>query len=185
MARFFDQHPDIDVVFADCVLVKADGSYLCSRAALRPLYYHTRICHLNTFTAATFFRRRVFEAVVFPTRYRDCADCAWVLQLIDRKIPLATLPFSTSAFTDTGDNMNLKPNAMREYREIRDAAPGWARALTPFWLLQHKVRKWLAGAYALKPFTYSIYTLENPNVRRSFAVAKPTSVWWGRVSLDR
>ncbi len=186
VADFFAQHPDIDVVFGDCVLVKGNGSYLCSRPALRPHYYHTKICHLNTFTAATFFRRKVFDSGhIFPTQYRDCADCAWVLGLMEKKIPFATLPVYTSAFTDTGDNMNLKENAMREYREIRDSAPAWARAIKPFWVWQHKARKLLFGAYSLKPFTYSIFTLEQPDKRIAFPVANPTSVWWGRVSLGR
>ena len=186
VANFFEQHPEIDVVFGDCVLVKADGSYLCSRPALRPHYYHTKICHLTTFTAATFFRRKVFEAgLSFPAKYRDNADCAWVLGLIERKVPLATLPAYTSAFTDTGENMNLKGNAMREYREIRDSAPGWARAIKPFWVFHHKLRKFLAGAYALKAFTYEVFTLKSPDTRIAFQVAKPTSIWWGRVSLGR
>ncbi len=186
VARYFEQHPDIDVLFADCVLVREDGSYLCSRPALRPHYYHTKICHLNTFTASTFFRRTVFDAGhVFPANYRDCADCAWVLGLMEKKIPFTTLPAYTSAFTDTGDNMNLKPNAVREYREIRDSAPAWARALQPFWVWQHKLRKGLSGAYSLKPFTYEIYTAQSPVARVAFPVDKPTSVWWGRVSLSR
>ena len=186
VAKFFDENPSIDVVFGDCVLVKSDGSYLCSRPALSPHYYHTKICHLNTFTAATFFRRRVFDSGhAFSTQLRDLADCAWVLGLIEKKIPFATLPVYTSAFTDTGDNMNLKPNAVREFQELRASAPGWARALTSFWVFQHKVRKWMAGAYSLKPFTYSIYTLENTTKRTDIRVDKPTSVWWGRVSLGR
>jgi glycosyltransferase involved in cell wall biosynthesis len=186
VATFFEQHPEIDVVFGDCVLVKADGSYLCSRPALYPHYYHTKICHLNTFTAATFFRRKVFEAGhVFPTKYRDCADCAWVLELMETKVPFATLPVTTSAFTDTGDNMNLKENAMREYREIRDSAPAWACAIKPVWVLQHKIRKFFAGAYTLKPFNYAIFTLETSDRRSVFQVSNPTSVWWGRVSLGR
>ena len=186
VAKYFAGHPEIDVVFADCVLIRADGTYLCSRPALRPHYYHTKICHLNTFTAATFFRRKIFDAgQVFPANYRDCADCAWVLGLMEKEIPFATLPVYTSAFTETGDNMNLKPNAVREYREIRDSAPAWARALQPWWVAQHKIRKWLSGAYALKPFTYEVYTSENPASRTAIRVDQPTSVWWGRVSLSR
>jgi glycosyltransferase involved in cell wall biosynthesis len=186
VAAFFAQHPEIDVLFADCVLIKPDGSYLCSRPALRPHYYHTKICHLNTFTAATFFRRKVFDAGhAFPSNYRDCADCAWVLGLMEKRIPFTALPAYTIAFTDTGDNMNLKPNAVREHREIRDSAPAWARALQPWWVAQHRVRKWLAGAYSLKPFTYEVFTAQNPAARTPFRVDQPTSVWWDRLSLAR
>jgi hypothetical protein len=36
------------------------------------------------------------------------------------------------------------------------------------------------GLYWQKPFTYSIYTLGQPDRRVDFHVAKPTTIWWSR-----
>ncbi|HEV3272033.1 MAG TPA: glycosyltransferase [Candidatus Methylacidiphilales bacterium] len=187
VAAFFKKHPEVDVVFGNCVLVKTDGAYFCSRPALYPIYYHARICHLSVFTAATFIRRRVFEKEghYFDTSYRDLGDKVWVVGLFEKKIRFDVLDFTTSAFTETGDNMNMRPNAVREKLKHRAEAPTWVQLSAPFWAAFHRVRKLLAGHYSLKPFSYSIYTLSNPKSRTSFEVTKPTTVWRDRLSLIR
>jgi glycosyltransferase involved in cell wall biosynthesis len=187
VAAFFEKHPDVDVAFGSCILVKPDGSYLCSRPVIYPLYYHTLICTLSTFTAATFVRRRVFEKEnhYFDTAFRDLGDKVWVVGLFQKNIRFDVLGFSTSSFTDTGENMNLGPNAQREARAYRAAAPRWAFALSPLWAAIYRLRKLLAGCYWLKPFAYSIFTLSNPKSRTRFDVAKPTTVWRERLSLIR
>ncbi len=40
----------------------------------------------------------------------------------------------TSVFADTGENMNLKPNAIREKKETRAMAPLWIRCSNRFGL---------------------------------------------------
>jgi glycosyltransferase involved in cell wall biosynthesis len=183
VAAFFEQHPEVDVLFANCILVKPDGSYLCSRPALSPSYYHTRTCHTSIFTAATFSRRRVFAEKnhYFDTNYRDLGDCVWVVGLFDKKIRFHALDFSTSTFTDTGENMNLRPNARREWKQLREATPAWMRSLARLWSTIHRLRKLISGHYSLKPFSYSIFTLSNPKARTTFRVEKPTAVWWDRL----
>ena len=90
-------------------------------------------------------------------------------------------PRFTSTFADTGENMNLKPNAIREKAETTAMIPGWVRTLKPFWILQHRLRRLAAGHFNLKPASYLIYTLENPRERTRFDVPKPTAVWWNRL----
>lgn len=186
VARFFQDHPEIDVLFGDCILVRPDGGYLCSRQVLPPHYYHTKICYLNTFTAATFIRRRVIdrENHYFNTKFRDAGDCVWVLGLMDKKIPFQTLGAFTSTFTDTGENMNLGPNGRREALEVSSTAPAWARALAPGWAAIHRTRKLLAGHYWPHHLVYSIFTQADPTRRTSFDVEKTTAIWWSRLSLS-
>ncbi len=81
--------------------------------------------------------------------------------------------------------MGAQGNANREYRELKASAPFWARSLTFFWVLLHRFRKLLAGAYHQKPFSYSIFTRANPSTRTTFAVEKPSAMWWGRLSMGR
>src|SRR5206468_775583 len=61
VADLFARHPDVDVAFGDVVVVDPDGKYICSRQALPPRLYHTWVCTLPVFTAATFFRRRILD----------------------------------------------------------------------------------------------------------------------------
>jgi hypothetical protein len=90
---------------------------------------------------------------------------------------MACLPAFTTAFTDTGENMNLKPNAVREKAELYADAPALARALRPVVVLHHRLRRLLAGHYFAPPFTYSIYTATSPAARVSFPVDRPTGVF--------
>ena len=182
VSEYFDAHPDVDVVFGSVVVVGPEGRYLCSREALLPLEYHTWVCTLAVFTAATFFRRRLIEEerLFFSDDWRDVGDAAWILELLRRKIRLAVLGRVTTAFTDTGENMNMKPNALQEQVRLRESAPAWVQKLRPAWVLQHRLRRLLHGVYRSKPLRYEIFTHDSPAARQTFTVDQPTFIWRGR-----
>ena len=94
---------------------------------------------------------------------------------------MAPLRRFTAAFADTGENMNLKPNAVLEQRQLVQSAPLWARSLKPVWILQHRLRRLVAGYYFPRPFDYSIYTLEHNKQRQTFHVERPTGIWRNRL----
>jgi len=87
----------------------------------------------------------------------------------------------TSVFADTGENMNLKPNAIREKAETDRMIPDWVRWLKPAWIVHHRLRRMAAGHFALKPTSYQIYTRQSPDKRTTIDVPKPTAVWWNRL----
>jgi len=176
VAAFFQQHPKIDVAFGDVVVVDARGRYLCHRKMQTPLKYHTWTCHLSTLSCATFFRRRLLHEppLLFDARWRDAADGKWMVQVLQRRVPMAALGQFTSAFTRTGANMSAGPNAQRENRALARSAPPWARPLKPLLILHHRLRRLLGGMYSQAPFAYDIFTLANPECRQHYAVARPT-----------
>ena len=135
-------------------------------------------------TSSLFIRRRVIHerGIFFDTRWRDLGDLHWVRALLDHKVPIAVFDQFTSSFSDTGENMNLKPNALREMSETLAMAPAWTRMLRPALIAHHRLRRLTAGHFFLKPTKYSIYTLESPDRRVEFDVQKPTAVWWNRYS---
>ena len=134
-------------------------------------------------TSSVFIRRKVISerGIFFDTRWRDLGDFHWVLALMKKRVPMAVCDSFTSVFADTGENMNLKPNAIREKAETDRMIPGWVRALKPLWIGHHRLRRLAAGHFSLKPASYSIYTLQNPERRTTFDVPKPTAVWWNRL----
>jgi len=121
------------------------------------------------------------RGIVFDPRWRDLGDGFWVQAMLENHVPMTVCDSFTSAFADTGENMNLKPNAIREKNEILATIPLWLRLFKPVWILQHRLRKLRAGHYSLKPTSYSIYTLQSPDQRVRFDVAKPTAVWHNRL----
>jgi glycosyltransferase involved in cell wall biosynthesis len=90
---------------------------------------------------------------------------------------MATLGRFTSAFTETGQNMNLGANAARERREYLQQAPPWARRAAPLVDVHFRLRRLLAGHYHCTPHQYAIYTDEDPDRRRCFEVRAPTFRW--------
>jgi hypothetical protein len=180
VGEFFQQHPEVDVAFADTVVVDQKGEYLCHRKAVIPGKYHTWVGGgLATHTCSTFFRRRIIEkdGMFFTTKLRDLGDCEWVMRVIDQKIRMAVLPVFTSAFTKTGANMNMMPNAEREKAEWFASAPAWARKMRLPIKAQNRMKLWLTRGFRQRPFSYSIYTEDSEKGRKTFEALRPTIKW--------
>jgi glycosyltransferase involved in cell wall biosynthesis len=177
--NFFEHHPGIDVLFGDFVVVDGQGDYLFHRKVQIPLKYHTWVGHLPTFTCATFFRRKLMaeDGLYFDPKLRDVGDGEWMLRLLQRRVPMAVLRRFTSAFAMTGANMSARPNARREAQELFDSAPAWARKLKWMLVLQHRLRRLAGGIYFQKPFSYALYTHDNPDTRVVHQVTRPTFRW--------
>ncbi|HVM62085.1 MAG TPA: glycosyltransferase family 2 protein [Verrucomicrobiae bacterium] len=175
---FFVQHPAVDVVFADMVVIDTAGNYICHRKAMVPLASHLWL-RFPAYTCSMFFRRRALEqhGLCFDTRWRDIADLFWAMTLVEKRVTISVMRQFTSAFTVTGDNMNLKANAEREDRMKREMTPPWIRTLRPAIVLHHYLRSLAQGLYFQRPFTYSIYTQSRPEHRTVFNVPHPTSRW--------
>ena len=70
--------------------------------------------------------------------------------------------------------MSKGENARREYRELFQSAPPWARGLKPLFVLQHRLRRLAGGMYSQPPFAYEIFTLASPDRRQRYVVSRPT-----------
>jgi glycosyltransferase involved in cell wall biosynthesis len=182
VAGFFEANPKIEIALAGSIVVNGAGKYICHRHQMVPhpqgVWFRFPIL-----TSSIFIRRKViFErGIFFDTRWRDLGDFHWVLALMKNKVPMKVCDSFTSVFADTGENMNLKPNAIREKAETDAMIPALVRTLKPMWILQHRLRRVAAGHFNLKPTSYSIYTSESPERRVTFEISKPTAVWWNRL----
>ncbi len=175
---FFEQNPSIELLFGDVIIVNPAGEYLCHRKSMIPLKAHSMVSNnLSTLTCATFFRKSLLEkrGLFFNAQLRDLGDADWAVRCVDQKVPMALLHGFTSTFTDTGENMNLKPNARKEQRALFDSAPAWARKMHKAVIAHHRMRKWLTSGYTQPPFEYSIFTASSSSTRKTFRVEQPTA----------
>jgi glycosyltransferase involved in cell wall biosynthesis len=181
VADYFAAHPDVDVVLSGTVIVDDQGNYICHRPSLVPLRHQIWL-RFAALTCSIFIRRRVVEdfGLYFDTKWRDLGDMFWLLELVNRGVRMGVIKQFTSAFTETGENMNLKPNAIRERQEKVRMIPGWIKLTSAAFVTHHKLRMLLCGAYSQPPFDYSLYTFASPNQRVTHHVAKPTALWRGR-----
>jgi len=180
---YFERHPEVNVLFGDCLVVGPKGEFICYRKVQLPTKYHVMVSHLPTFTCSTFFRRAILDQhdLFFDTKWRVIGDADWVLRLLDKGIRIGVRRGFLAAFTDTGANMSLAPNAQREKNLLIESAPGWARKLAGALVWRHRFNRLVAGAYRQKPFDYAIYTLAGPNDRVIHHVKHPTFLWKARM----
>src|SRR6266436_9139324 len=60
--NYFQHNSDVEVVFADTIVVDPQGNYICHRRACLPGKYHSWVSgNLAILTCATFFRRSVID----------------------------------------------------------------------------------------------------------------------------
>jgi glycosyltransferase involved in cell wall biosynthesis len=183
VGEYFQNHPAVEVVFGNCLVVGPKGEFICYRKVQRPSKYHIMVSHLPTFTCSTFFRRSVLDkhGLFFDSQWRDLGDAAWVVRVLEKGLRLGLLAEFLSTFADTGANMNLAPNAQREKKALRDAAPAWARILAPALVWRHRFNRLLQGAYRQNSFNYAIYTMDGVGKRATYQVARPTFLWRARM----
>lgn len=177
----FRQRPELDIVLADTVVTDADGGFICCRKSLVP-WRSLAWTFVPTITSSIFFHRRVLDEfnLFFDVRWKDLGDVTWMQEALQLRLNMAVLRKYTSAFADTGENMNLKPNAVREKRRWARMRPWWVRWFGWALLQGHRARAVAQGIYWEKPFSYSIYTRQSPQRRVEAQVEKPTGIWWQR-----
>jgi glycosyltransferase involved in cell wall biosynthesis len=179
---FFEKHPDVEAVFADTIVVDPKGNYICQRKSLLPRKNHIWV-RFSNLTCAIFLRRKALEerGLYFDSQWRDVGDLYWVMAMINRGVRMAVLDSFTSVFYETGDNMNLKPNAVREKQVKASQIPAWIKRSWWLFMAAHRLRMLKRGAYSQRPFDFSLYTPASPEKRVQQHVAKPTAIWAGRV----
>jgi glycosyltransferase involved in cell wall biosynthesis len=179
--NLFHQHPGVEVIFGDCIVIDSSGNYVCERRALTPQIWHTRLADsLSFLTAGTFLRRSAVERLdlFFDPSFKVVGDAVWALRLIQSGARMCVLREFTSIFTETGSNLGLAtPLAIAERKDRLAATPRWMRLLKPFVLTCFRLRRWWAGHYSCSPYEYLIYTRDNPFERKRFSVTNPTFRW--------
>lgn len=182
MRDFFEKNPHVEVALAGSIVTDADGKYMCHRHSLVPQAQQIWF-RFPVLTSSVFLRRKVIHerGIFFDTRWRDIGDFHWVRTLMENNVPMGVCDDFTSIFADTGENMMLKPNALRERAETKKMTPPRVRALKPLWIFSHRLRRLRAGHFRLAATSYEIYTKQSPERRVKFEVAKPTAVWWNRL----
>jgi glycosyltransferase involved in cell wall biosynthesis len=185
VSDFFEANPDVEVALSDTSVTDANGNYICHRPSLVPTKSAMWI-RFPVLTCGIFLRRSVFHerGIIFDTKWRDLGDYWWIREFVLRGVRMKVLPELTSIFADTGDNMNLKANALRERAEKWKITPRWIKLLHPYWVAQCRVRVALRTQTRRAPFDYFIYTMSSPERRVAFHVAHPTTLWKSRLNLE-
>lgn len=180
VSRYFDAHPEVDLLFGDTLTVRPDGSLIAYRKTIRPFFPVLSLPPLYVPTAAMFFRRRIIdEGFFYDDTYTQIADLAWIRELLSNGYRLAHLRRYCAVFTVTGANMSqTSPNVARELERFLRNVPWWIRRLRAEWRAVGWFEKFVAGCYRQPtPLEYSIYDSDGAAVRRQFT-ARTASFRW-------
>jgi glycosyltransferase involved in cell wall biosynthesis len=180
VSDYAERHPDVDLIVAHTIVVNPDGTYLCHRRSLMPRLPHLWL-RFPILSCALFLKRKTLEAkqFYFDTQWRDLGDVHWMMDLVRRGARAGLLHRYTSVFYETGDNMNLKPNARREKEVTNGMMPNYVRKLAPAFIFWHRLRLLASGTFSQKPFDFSLFTPASPEMRLTHHVEKPTPIWRG------
>lgn len=163
--RFFEAHPDVDVVFGDYLVTDPAGRAVALRREIPIRRFYVVNSFLNAQSCTLFFRRRLFEKglLKLDSRYRYAADKDLVLKLLDAGARFQHLPEVFSLFGIDGSNLSTHVGMHREAEEIRLAygAFRW-RPLRALALVGRRVERLMRGAYRSQPFNYRYALDETP-----------------------
>ncbi len=178
----FQKRPEVDALVSDSIVTDPKGDYVCSRYGLVP-HAASMWVRFPVLTCGFFIRRAKLEEkrITFDTQWKALGDFFWVKDMVNAGLRFGVLPQFTSTFADTGDNLSLAPNSMRESDRKWQMAPKWVKILNPLFVVEYRARLAQRGAMSQKPFEYSLYTLSNPVQRVIRRATSPTSLWKSRV----
>jgi glycosyltransferase involved in cell wall biosynthesis len=169
VADYFDQHPEVDVLFGDSVITSPSLKPLAYRQALIPHRWHTMLCPLSILTCSTFFRRKlVDDEVLFDTDWKNLGDKSWVLRVLARGYRMALLSEPMSLFALTGANLSQQSDVPGEQQQWMKGVPSWIRVTRPLVRGWHFIEKWLYGAYKTHHIDSAWYTPDSLAARRKF-----------------
>jgi GT2 family glycosyltransferase len=112
--QYFNNNPNIDVVYGDCNFVDINGNNLRRRLVHKfdynvLLYYG---CYIPS--CATFIRKRILkENLYLDTQYRVCMDFEYYVRLYKNNMRFGYLPEILSAFTLHDKNISNQLSQIR------------------------------------------------------------------------
>jgi glycosyltransferase involved in cell wall biosynthesis len=148
VARFFKDHPEIDILFGDVILVDEKMTPLAYRRAVMPTVQHIRHSHLSTFSAATFVRRRVLDEGHFlDTRWQTIADAVWIERLLTAGYRAATLGKPLAAFCMLGSNLGQSELLFKERHQWEQELGTTNQFQKRYHIAAYRLQRLIMGAY--------------------------------------
>lgn len=176
--RYFDDHPEVDFIVGNFLVVDANGQLLACRRSFTPKWVYFFSNYLYTMTCTTFYRENVVKTVKFDIKYRSVADMIYVYNVLRQGFKGAYVDSYIATFTDTGLNLSLDKISKEERARYLLELPVWYRLLMPIYHWLFYIDRWLHGSFKReKQIAYSIYKQSGDKTRLETIVVRPPSRW--------
>jgi glycosyltransferase involved in cell wall biosynthesis len=163
---FFTEHPDVDAIFGDYLVVDDRGSPVALRREIPLRSFYVINSFLNTQSCTLFFRRRLWDAglLQFDIRYRYAADKDLILKLVAAGVKIQHVPEVLSLFGVDGTNLSTHAGMHEEAETIRLAYGAFHfKPLRKLPVMARHLERLLRGAYWPGGARYRFATDEFPS----------------------
>lgn len=174
VVAYFRDHPEVDFIAGDFLIVNPEGAFLAYRKAFQPRWPYFFSNYLYTTTCTLFYRRAIFDRLRFDESYRSIADVIFLYQVIRAGFKGRHVPGYLATFTYSGVNLSLNPVSAKEKKKFNATLPGWFRLCRPFFFLGFFLEKVIQGCYVERPnLRYAIFGPELSKGRMEVRVKSP------------
>jgi glycosyltransferase involved in cell wall biosynthesis len=176
VAQVFAEHPGVDFVRGNTIIVDPDGWPIAARREIRLSHRYIANTFLNAYSCSLFFRRSLWEEGLlrFDERYRYAGDMEMVLRLLGAGKHSLHVGQYLALFTFDGDNLSCHPQMLDETHDVQRLYGGAAsatvrRAIT----VCRYVERLLNGCYRKVAIAYDYALDDRPTYRRVMAASVP------------
>lgn len=174
VVAYFHDHPEVDFIAGDFLIVNPEGGFLAYRKAFPPRWPYFFSNYLYTTTCTLFYRRKIFDRVQFDESYRSIADVIFLYRVMRAGFRGKHVPGYVATFTYSGVNLSLHPVSVEERRRFRATLPAWFKICRPFFFFLFFLEKALHGCYTEQSnLAYAIYDADISRGRIQHTVKAP------------
>jgi glycosyltransferase involved in cell wall biosynthesis len=171
---YFAEHPEIDFLAADFIIVDQDGEFVTYRKSFHPKWIYFFSNYLYTTTCTLFYRRKIFEKCRFDESYKSIADVIFLYDVLRKGFRGAHVRRYFSTFTYSGANLSLDPISALEKAKFNKTLPRWYKIFRPILFLLFFVERFVHRTYSEKSvLSYSIFTKGNTDKRLTRSKSNP------------
>jgi glycosyltransferase involved in cell wall biosynthesis len=164
--KFFDTHPEVDVVFGDYIVADLLGRPVALRREIPFRQAYVSNSFLNSASCTLFFRRRLWDQglLKLDSRYRYAADKDLILRLAAAGKVIRHMPAYLAIFGIDGTNLSTHSQMEVEAESIRLANGAFrSGALRQVVLVGRRVERLLSGGYRKESIRYHYAIDETPH----------------------
>jgi hypothetical protein len=133
--QFFAQHPEVDFIAGDFLVVNPQGELVAYRKTFTPRWPYFFSNYLYTTTCVLFYRSRIFEKCRFDESYKSIADVIFLYNVVRSGFKGVHVRRYFSVFTFSGNNLSLNPISEKEKKQFNKTLPLWFKIARPLFFL--------------------------------------------------
>lgn len=183
VSDWYKKNPKLDSLFGSVLIVQPSGKLECSRVPVKPFRYHVMTAQLPLYSAAMFINANaILKYDLYPdSKWKDVGDAALFLKMMNSGVKYGIIRNHISSFTESGENRALSHTAKSEMKLFSSQYPKWINKLKFIWIILHRLKKLVYGAYNKNNISYSIYTQLSKSKREHFKENNAQTKWLSRI----